>query len=161
VTEPPPPGAIFSRESTIRVDRDGRFWHDGARVDHPGVARAFASWIDVDPATGRYVLRNQINWCYVTVEDAPLVVRSVEIDPTGRMQLHLSDGATEALDGATLRLDEDDVPYCDVRGGRLPARFLPQAAFALLERLESTPAGPRLQGVLVRRVARGAGSRRT
>jgi uncharacterized protein len=138
--EPPlPPG--FTRESTIRIDRNGGIWHDGQLVTHPGLAEAFARWLDVDPESGRYIIRNQINWVYVTVDDTPLVVRSTAIvdddddDGDGRVWLALSDGTREELARPTLRLDENDVPYCTVRGGALPARFLPAAAFTLLEAL--------------------------
>jgi uncharacterized protein len=150
----------FSRETTIRIDAQGVFWHDGQQVTHPGLATSFARWLDVDPDTGRYVLRNSINWAFITVEDAPLVVRSAAVDATGALALSLSDGTTEPLRPETLRLDPDDVPYCDVRGGRLPARFLPQAAFALLERLRFEGDDAFLGDVPVRRVARGEGARR-
>jgi uncharacterized protein len=139
----------LSRETSIRLDRDGTFWHEGARVEHPGLARAFATWLDVDPETGRYILKNDINWAYIAVEDAPLLVRGV----TDSLELTLSDGTREPLDPATLRLDEDDVPYCDVRGGKLPARFLPGAAFALLEL-------PAIDVAAIRRVPRGQGAAR-
>ena len=147
--EPPlPPG--FTRESSIRIDKQGGIWHDGQPVTHPGLAEAFARWLDVDPDTGRYVVKNSINWVFVTVDDAPLVVRSVTEDDGGLL-LALSDGTREPLAQDTLRLDGDDVPYCDVRAGRLPARFTPRAAFALLELL-----GPAVHSL--RRVPRGAGA---
>src|SRR5689334_3417614 len=111
--QPPFP---LTRETTIRLDRDGVFWHDGARVEHPGLARAFASWISIDPESGRYILKNDINWCFITVEDAPLLVRGVSVARDG-FDVVLSDETRERLDPRTLRLDADDVPYCDVRGG--------------------------------------------
>jgi hypothetical protein len=122
----------FSRESTIRVDRDGVFWHDGQRVTHPKLAEAFARWIAIDEATSRYILRNDIDWCYITVEDAPLVVRSLRVTPDGVL-LHLTDGTIETLDPSSLRIDGADVPYCAVRAGALAARFSRDAAYALLE----------------------------
>ena len=44
---PPPPGQ--SRESSIRLDADGRFWHAGELVRHPGMQAAFATWIRRHP----------------------------------------------------------------------------------------------------------------
>jgi uncharacterized protein len=123
--QPPWP---FSRETTIVLDREGVFWHDGQRVDHPGLAQAFASWIDVDPDTGRYILRNSINWAYITVEDAPFQVRALD-----GWDVVLSDGTREPLDVQSLRLGENDVPYCTVKG-RFPARFSRGAMVTLLER---------------------------
>ncbi len=128
---PPPPG--LTAESSIRIDGDGRFWHDGQLVEHPGLAAAFASWLAVEPATGRYVLRNAVNWCYVTVERTPFVVRAVTEHAGGGLELTLSDGTREPLDTATLRLGDDDVPECRVKDSRFPARFSRTAAYALLE----------------------------
>jgi uncharacterized protein len=159
MTEPTPPFP-FSRETTIRIDEQGVFWHDGQKVTHPGLATSFARWIDVDPETGRYILKNSINWAFITVEDAPLVVRSVSTGADGGILVALSDATTEPLDTGTLRLEPGDVPYCDVRGGRLPARFLPQAAFALLEKLRFDGDRAFLGDEEVRRVGRGEGARR-
>jgi hypothetical protein len=127
---------VFSRESKIRIDREGRFWHDGERVEHEGLARAFAQWVRWDEESQRYKLENDWDWCWITVEDAPLVVRSISVSDDGSVLLSLSDGTTETLDLATLRVDRQDVPYCTVRNGTLDARFLQAASFALLEHAE-------------------------
>jgi hypothetical protein len=145
---PPFPG--FTRETTIRVDAQGQFWHDGQPVTHPGLAKGFARWVDVDPESGRYILKNDINWAFIAVEDAPLVARAARVDDDGVL-LTLSDGEIERLDLSTLRLEPGDVPYCDVRGGKLPAKLLPGAAYVVLEWLGDCP---------VRRVANGEGAAR-
>ena len=130
MTEAPP--FTLSRETDIRVDRDGAFWHEGTPVTHPGLRTALARWLDVDPESGRYILKNAVQWCFLQVDDAPLVVTSIA-RAAGGLDLHLTDDTTERLDAATLRLDGDDVPYATVRGGKLPARFARAAAYALLE----------------------------
>src|SRR5205085_5202357 len=71
----PPPGT--SRESTIRLDADGKFWHDGQRVDHPALERALHGWIARHPDDGRFILTNGYDWTYFQVDDAPYTVRSV------------------------------------------------------------------------------------
>lgn len=161
----PPASFPFSPESSLRVDKEGAFWHEGQRFEHAALAEAFARWVSVDPETGRYILKNDISWCYLTVEDAPLVVRGVSEGAGGDLYLTLSDGTTEVLDLATLRVDEDDVPYCDVRRGLLPARFLRSAAFALLDRARASGPGSYVLSVGGRdvplcRVPRGEGARR-
>ena len=46
------------RRSGIRVDREGRFVHDGAEVTHEGLKRALFRWFDrLPPPDARYVLR--------------------------------------------------------------------------------------------------------
>ncbi|MBI4508849.1 MAG: DUF1285 domain-containing protein [Deltaproteobacteria bacterium] len=148
-----PPPAGFSPESTIRIDREGRFWHDGQPVTHPGLARALASWVDIDESTGRFILRNTVNWCCVQVDDAPLVVVSCRPTESG-FHGSLTDGSVEPVDLGTLWLGEGDVPYCLVREGRIPARFSQQAAFSLLEHAE--PVGDEFF-VLGRRLSRKRG----
>jgi hypothetical protein len=153
-------GVALSRESKIRIDREGRFWHEGERIEHQGLATAFARWVQWDEEHRRYMLRNAMDWCWVTVDDAPLVVWAAHVAPDGAVTLTLSDGTKEPLALDTLRIDPEDVPYCDVRGGTIEAKFLPAAAFALLEHAE--PDGDRWvlrlggERVLLRRVERGA-----
>lgn len=134
-----PPG--LTPESNIRIDVDGRFWAEGQPVVHPRLERALASWLGKDPKTGRWILRNSVNWCYVTVDDTPLVVRSFTIADDGGLVVTLSDGSSEPLDLTTLRLSADDIPYCLVKERRFPARFGRTAAYALLERVRTEPDG--------------------
>src|SRR5580692_1501771 len=89
---PAPDG--LSRESTLRLDRQGRFWHDGERVEHAGLAAALRSWIGRHPDDGRYHLTIGYAWTYFTVEDAPYSVFSLRIEPF-RVILHLDDGTEE------------------------------------------------------------------
>jgi uncharacterized protein len=125
---PPPPGR--SRESTIRLDANGRFWHEGFPVEHAGVARAFAQWLARHPDNGRYVLANGYDWTYLTVEGAPLFVERLSTtDGTtdGQLVLHLSDGTAHVLDAEQLWIGERDAVFADVRDGTWRARFSPAA----------------------------------
>lgn len=118
------PGSFLegrSRETTIRRDAQGRWFHDGEPLDHPNLTRAFDRWVQV-AEDGRYCLKNDINWAYITLEGAPLFVRVSRVEPGGRASLLLSDDTWEALDPATLRQAADGALYCDVHGG-LVARF--------------------------------------
>jgi hypothetical protein len=125
---PAPPGR--SRESTIRLDATGRFWHEGAPVTHAGMAQAFAAWIARHPDDGRYILTNGYDWTYFTVDDAPFFVRSARVDASG-VVLALSDGSEEPLDPAGLAVGKHDALYCRVKGGAFEARFTPAAQTAL------------------------------
>jgi hypothetical protein len=120
----PPPGA--SRESTIVLDKDGRFWHDGGRVDHPALEQALRTWIAVHPDDGRLILTNGYDWTYFRAEGAAFFVDSLGIDPGntgGPVTLHLFDGTEEPLDPATLSVDGDGAVHARVKGGRFDARF--------------------------------------
>jgi hypothetical protein len=125
---PPPPGR--SRESGIVLDREGRFWHQGKLVEHPAMARAFHGWVARHPDDGRYILDNGFDWSYLEVQDVPFFVRSFGI-VDGEPVVELSDGTREVLDPRTLRVGPRDALYADVKGGAMPARFMPQAQAAL------------------------------
>jgi uncharacterized protein len=135
---PPPPGQ--SRESTIRLDGEGRFWHAGELVRHPGMQAAFATWIRRHPDDGRYVLCNGYDWSYFGVDDVPYFVRGLRLVPAG-LELGLSDGSSELLDPASLRQGNAGALYCRVKGGQFEARFTPGAQTALLPHLVEGGAG--------------------
>jgi hypothetical protein len=126
---PPPPGQ--SRESRIRLDAQGRFWHEGVLVEHPRMQAAFATWIGRHPDDGRYVLSNGYDWSYLEVDDVPFFVRGVRASAAG-LEIELSDGSVELLDPGSLRRGARDALYCRVKSGQFEARFTPGAQSALL-----------------------------
>ncbi len=136
-----------SRESTLRLDAIGRFWHDGAIVEHAGLAAALHSWIGRHPDDGRYILTNGYDWTYFTVDDAPYFVRTVRIEPD-RIALVLSDGSEESLEPESTRIGRDGAVYASVKrtalGGPYEAKFTPHAqaslAPALVETATAAPA---------------------
>jgi hypothetical protein len=123
-----------SRESTIRLDADGRFFHDQEPVEHPGLAAAMHRWIRRHPDDGRYILSNGYDWTYFTVEDAPFQVSAVRGGPEG-VSLTLSDGSEEAWNPRRTRVGEDGALYATVKegapGGPYEARFGRHAQIAL------------------------------
>jgi hypothetical protein len=123
-----------SRESTIVLDAEGRFWHDGARVEHEALAAAFHRWISRHPDDGRYILTNGYDWTYFTVEDAPYFVRSLKVEPE-RIVLSLSDDSQEEWDPAASRVGPDGAVYATVkaraRGGPFEAKFTRHAQTSL------------------------------
>jgi hypothetical protein len=134
----PPPGT--SRESTIRLDADGRFWHDGQPVDHPALSRALHQWIARHPDDGRFILTNGYDWTYFQVDDAPYTVRSIEVAPD-QVRLHLSDESSEPLDAETLRPAASGALYVNVKNGQFTARFSRHAQTQLAPVLVEGPNG--------------------
>ncbi len=135
---PPPPGQ--SRESSIVLDAEGRFWHAGELVEHPGMQQAFATWIRRHPLDGRYVLCNGYDWSYFTVRDVPFFVRGLREEASG-LELFLSDQTRELLDPGTLSVGQREAVYCTVKGGSFEGRFMPAAQAALLPHLFEGAAG--------------------
>jgi len=115
-----------SRESTLRLDAEGRFWHDGALVEHAGMKAALHGWISRHPDDGRYILTNGYDWTYFTVDDAPYFV-TVLRPRADVVVLVLSDGTEEAWDPSSTRTGPDGALYATVkaraRGGPFEAKF--------------------------------------
>jgi hypothetical protein len=124
---PPPEGR--SRESSIVLTRDGRFFHEGAPVEHPGMHKAFAAWLRRHPDDGRYILSNGYDWSYLTVEGASRFVRSVKA-VEGRLAAELLDGTELPLDPAALESDGDGALWLRLPDGE-QARFTSQAQLDL------------------------------
>src|SRR5438105_3257922 len=115
-----------SRESTIRLDGEGRFWHEGLLVEHRKLASAMHTWIARHPDDGRYILTNGYDWTYFIVDDAPYTVRSLRIVDDAPI-LVLSDGTEEPWDPTKSRIGKDSALYTQVkasaRGGPFEAKF--------------------------------------
>lgn len=129
----------LSRETTIRRDASGRWFHEGDPVTNAAVARAFDRWIDV-AEDGRFCLRNSVNWAYVEIEGAPLFVKSVAQED-GETVLHFSNDAREALRFETLRRDAEGRLYCTAQNGQLTALFLRRAMFELSDLIDEDEEG--------------------
>src|SRR5258706_14551842 len=103
------------RQSGIRLDADGRFWHEGGEVTHAGMRAAFYRWLDRNP-DGRWVLRlDERRFVYVDVEDTPFVIASLRFDGP-RILVRLSDDSEEELAYASVRLRRG-IAYARVKSG--------------------------------------------
>lgn len=115
-----------SRESTIRLDGEGRFFHDDAIVEHPKLRDALHTWIARHPDDGRYILTNGYDWTYFIVEDVPYFVRSLR-ESDGDAMLVLSDFTEEPLEPSTVRANERGELYLrvkrDAKGGPFDAKL--------------------------------------
>jgi hypothetical protein len=133
-----------SRESTIRLDGEGRFFHDDEPVEHPKLRDAMHTWIARHPDDGRYILTNGYDWTYFSVDDVPYFVRSVRAQD-GEAILVLSDATEEPLDPATVRANERGELYLKVKhgakGGPFDAKMTRFAQGQLGPFLEQDPAG--------------------
>lgn len=120
---PAPHGA--SRESKLRLDREGRFWHEGEIVERPALALALHRWLGRHPTDGRPILSNGYDWCYVEVEDTTSFVQSVRAPSTPNAPpiLLLRDGSEEPLDPAAVVTDDEGVCFVRLGGDRGEARF--------------------------------------
>jgi hypothetical protein len=125
------------RRTGIRLDREGRLWHEGAEITHPGLRRALLRWLD-RREDGRAILRlDEQRYAYIDVEDADLLALSAHWNDN-RAWLRLNDDSEEELDYTSLQHDTNHALYCRVRGGRLTARITTPAYYTLAERIHAT-----------------------
>ena len=129
------------RRSGLRLDGEGRWWHEGQPVEHPGLARALHRWLDrLDD--GRHIVRlDGERFAYVEVDDAPYTVRSLQARDDGSCVLVLSDGSQEPLLASTVCVGADNALYCAVKGGRFEARLSRPAHYGLAEHVEQEEEG--------------------
>ena len=122
------------RQTGIRLDRNGRLWHEGTEITHPGLRRALLRWLDRLP-DGRPILRLDAHrYAYLDVEDAHLLAVST-VWRGDRAYVRLNDGTEEELDYASLRTGANHALYCQVRGGSLRARLTTPAYHTLADRI--------------------------
>ncbi|MHB1846032.1 MAG: DUF1285 domain-containing protein [Deltaproteobacteria bacterium] len=153
-------GRRHTREdSGLRLDREGRFWHDGELVRNARIAEAFHRGLEPGE-DGRFVVRFGWDWAFVEVEDAPYQLLGVRPDG-GLLVVDLDDGRSERILPTDLRLSEDGILYARVRSGRCDARFTRAAQGQLAPWLEPEGDGFALQfgAVRTRIAARGSAGR--
>jgi hypothetical protein len=122
-------------ESAIRIDREGRWFFRGEEITHRRTYLLYCRSLTRD-ASGRIILRIGREQCPVEAEDAPFVVTTIEFTPSGpgypeAIWLTLNDETREMLDPETLKIGEENIPYCKVRSGMFEAR-LSRNAYQLL-----------------------------
>lgn len=122
----------------ISFRRDGHWYADEDRIENKKIEKLFSAHIQSDGADG-YVVDVGIDRQPVTVEDTPLVVKSIGRREDGHWEVTTNDDVSSVLAIETLSVGEQDVLYCVVeREGRgsLRARFLRPAYYELLRHVE-------------------------
>lgn len=84
------------RSVDLRLDDEGRWYHDGEPFTHAGLIAAFDRGIDVHPDSGEPILRVGQRWCYIRADDTPFVARRIDADG-GRLFLRLNNGERVAV----------------------------------------------------------------
>ena len=117
-------------EPLFWIDKEGRWFYQGEEITHRRTYLLYARNLTLD-GEGRPLLRVGKEECRVEVEDAPYVVKSVDfICPEGGtlkgIDLLLNDETREALQPGTLKVGEQNVLYCRVRGGIVCGPLLPR-----------------------------------
>ena len=124
----------------IVIDREGDWHYRGSRMERIDIVSHLCQHMSRDEASGLYTIQLGKQRCYLEVEDTPLVVTGVlhteerEGDKPGQLLLAIKHLETpEALIPESLWVGEQNVLYCKVMEGGIPARFLRPAYYQLAE----------------------------
>ena len=104
------------RESSgLRLDREGRFFHQGTPVEHARTLAVLHAGLH-RAEDGRWATRIGRDWAYVEVEDTARFVRRIE--PQKRaLRGQLATGEWVEIDPATLASGADDALYVRLPDG--------------------------------------------
>jgi uncharacterized protein len=125
----------------IRIDKQGIWYFHGEEMKRQDIVRYLFQYLKRD-STGKYLIDTGNDRCYVTVEDVPYIIRSVEScfskdDGQPYIEISLSDGSKEELNVAIpFWTGDDNVLYCRVKKGEFAARFSRPAYYQLCEYIE-------------------------
>jgi uncharacterized protein len=115
------------RQGEIKIDKEGNWFFNGAPIINRQIIDLFNAGIEHD-GQGGYRLRVGAETSPIVVEDTPYVVSQINLEqgPDGRsfFTVRLNDDTIERLSLETFYLGPDNVPYCTVKNGLFPARFL-------------------------------------
>ena len=135
---PPTEGEL--RPCGIVIDREGDWHYRGSRMERSDIVSHLCQYLRRDEASGLYIIQMGKQRCYLEVEDTPLTITAVlhgkGEERKGQEQFLLSIkymNASQPLDPTTLWVGDENVLYCRVMEGRIPARFLRPAYYQLAE----------------------------
>ncbi|MBN2401535.1 MAG: DUF1285 domain-containing protein [Spirochaetes bacterium] len=121
----------------IRIDAEGRWFHNGAAFKNKKLISFFNKSIDIT-REGLYVI-NYSGFVYpIIVEDAPLFVtgwRLIKNKGGENILIALNSGEIEKLDLDSLHY-KNNALYCFVRNGEISAKFKRSPCFDMLQNLQ-------------------------
>lgn len=129
----------FRRAIDLRLDAQGRWYHDGQPFTHPRLIALFDRGIDVHPETGEPILRIGDKWCYIRCDDTPFIVRRLRLGPEG-LVAELNNGERLPVPADGFEVGANEVVYARLAPNRR-ARLSRDAQSALAEWLQEAPGG--------------------
>lgn len=95
------------RSVDLRLDREGRWFHEGAPFEHQGLISAFNRGLDVHDETGEPILRVGSRWCYIAADDSPFLVRGWRRNGEGLTALLNTEERLPVPDGGFEQVGDD------------------------------------------------------
>jgi hypothetical protein len=118
------------------IDKDGRWFQNGAEIIHREIYKQFNQMLEKTPE-GSYRVRLGKEICGVEVQDAPFVVLRVLEAEDGRLVIELNDGSSEVFNPEQFWIGPENVPYTFVKGRCFHARFSRPAYYQLARYITS------------------------
>ena len=131
------------RSIDLRLDREGRWWHDGRLFEHPRLIQAFNRGLALHPDSREAILRVGSQWCYIKVEDTPFIAHRARF-VANQLTATLNTEETVLIPKRSLSSVADSI-YALLPDGRL-IRFDRAALATLAESLHQSPEGYLLRG---------------
>jgi len=131
----------WNENSEIVIDKEGVWYFRGTEMKRKDIVLHFYNHLRKDQ-NGNYRIEIENDSCSVTLEDAPYVIKRVDVstsrgDDRLYFELLLNDDSKEALDISTLfRRGGSYVLYCRVKMGQHEARFSRPAYYQFCEHIE-------------------------
>lgn len=131
----------------IRIDRDGRWFHEGSEIKRPAMVKLFATVLKKDDK-GRYWLKTPAEEGLIDVEDVPFVVVDLEIEGEGQqrnVRLITSLGQSVELNDSHKIVMKENIPYIEIKD-TLEARISRAVFYKLADLVEhDMPTAPGIQ----------------
>jgi len=124
----------------IRIDKQGVWFYKGSEMFRKDIVQLFYQHL-IREDSGKYVIQLPNDRCYIEVEDVPFVVTGImnEREGSGKLkaiQVSLNDDTYEALNPESLRIGQDNILYCTVKGNGFEARFSRASYYQLADYIE-------------------------
>ncbi len=117
----------------IFIDKEGNWYQDGIPILHRWTYLYNNKLLKRDEQ-GRYYIDEGRGRVYAQVEDTPYVVKMIDKRADG-FYLILNDETEEKLDFNALWMNEENVPYTEVKKGEFEARFSRPAYYEITKHL--------------------------
>jgi uncharacterized protein len=121
-------------QARIYIDKEGNWYQDGIPILHRWTYLYNNKLLRRDDE-GRYYIDEGRGRVYAQVEDTPYVVKMIDKRTDG-LYLILNDETEERLDFNVLWMNEENVPYTEIKNGEFEARFSRPAYYEITKYLK-------------------------
>lgn len=132
-------GSQTDGQCLLRIDKEGNWFYNDLPIINKAIHLFFNQHLTRDES-GAYIVRIGKETSRLFVEDTPFVVTSIDYiqtkAPEDFFNIRLNDETIEKLALDTLYIGKNNIPYCRVKEGLFPARFLRAAYYQLAQHVQ-------------------------